>query len=183
MVVLGYAGLSEGSRAREGRSGPVSAPGSRSPSHHAVEHCDGADLWYRWGAPVARPAAAAAWCADGGRHRMRMFGARFTVDPNRRPIHLRPWRHGRGSSACRRGPGKVRPWSPRAWDGPRACPRRDLRNNVLKMLHLRRFCVTPACNIPWRAPQKVVPETGPAKAEPLTRDTNFFVPNHVMAAD
>ena len=38
------------------------------------------------------------------------------VDPNRRPIRLRPWRHGRGSSACRRrrGPGKVMPWPPRA---------------------------------------------------------------------
>ena len=79
---------------------------------------------------------------------MRMFGARSTVDPNRRPIHLRPWRHGRGSSACRRGPGKVRPWSPRAWDGPPTSHRRALRNNVLKMLHLRRFCSTLACTMP-----------------------------------
>ena len=31
---------------------------------------------------------------------------------------------------------------------PSTRPRRALRNNVLKMLHLRRFCVTPACNIP-----------------------------------
>ena len=31
---------------------------------------------------------------------------------------------------------------------PSTRPRRALRNNVLKMLQLRRFCVTLACNIP-----------------------------------
>ena len=79
---------------------------------------------------------------------MRMFSARFTVDPNRRPIHLRPWLHGHWSSACSRGPGKVMPWPPGAWRVYRARPRRALRNNVLKMLHLRRFCSTLACTMP-----------------------------------
>ena len=36
---------------------------------------------------------------------------------------------------------------------PPTRPRRALRNNVLKMLHLRRFWSTPACNIPKGARQ------------------------------
>ena len=61
---------------------------------------DGADLWYRWGAPGARPAAAAAWCADGGRHRMRMLGELLTVDPNRRPTLLSRQEHSHGCRLC-----------------------------------------------------------------------------------
>ena len=106
----------------------ASMPGGGSEQHleartsSAEQHCehrqDSAEARQPWHPSLAAMAATL-------QRRRRMDAAAHAGGPSHsRTLQLhpspRPWRHGRGPSACRRGPGKVMPWPPGAWRVPRA---------------------------------------------------------------